>query len=60
MGIFHTALASFDAAEQVCQSQYAPCTCAARPTETDTGQIANDESAIEVECRSDECTTYVP
>jgi hypothetical protein len=60
MGIFHTAVASFDAAEQTCAASYPACECAAQATTTDTGQATSDESTIAVQCRSGLCTTYVP
>jgi len=59
-GIFHTAVATFDAAEAACVATYGVCDCAARPTMTDTDQTTSDESVIAVQCRSGVCTTYVP
>jgi hypothetical protein len=60
MGIFHTAVPTFDAAEAACIATYGACFCPTQATTTDTGQTASDESVIAVQCRSGVCTTYVP
>jgi hypothetical protein len=60
MGLFHTAVPTFDAAEAACVGTYGPCFCPPQATTTDTGQTASDESLIAVQCRSGLCTTYVP
>jgi hypothetical protein len=53
----------FDAAEAACRATYPLCDCLPRPTETDSGETADDPSSIQVGCISGgparTCLTYV-
>ena len=59
-GIATTALAAFQAAEAICESQYPPCDCAAFPPVADDGGSSWDMNGYKVACVGGACWTSVP
>lgn len=63
IGLNRAESAEFDADEPLCRATYPRCGCPARPTVTDSGETADDTSAIQVACidtgPTNTCLTYV-
>jgi hypothetical protein len=60
IGINQADGAAFDAAEAICEMQYPGCGCAPQATTAEDGDMAPDESVIQVDCMSGSCASFVP
>lgn len=62
MGINHSALACFEAAEGVCESQFPACGCASQGVNVEDGTFIRWDQVdqIKVECNGGRCRSYWP
>ncbi|MCA9520511.1 MAG: hypothetical protein KC609_06045 [Myxococcales bacterium] len=61
MGIRTSEKGRFDALEPICQAQLPLCGCFSESLELDDGTTTIDQSnAVQVECRNQLCTTFLP
>ena len=59
-GINHSQKTAYEAAEKICESQYPGCGCAPQGMKTDSGDTVTDIKQVQVACKNNVCTTYVP
>ena len=61
MGLKASEKAPFDALEPICQAQLPGCGCSSNTLEFDDGTSTLDkQNDVQVECRNQLCTTFVP